>query len=188
MITLDVEKRDMAVKAKKLRREGLIPCNVCGKSLKENMVFTATEGDINKLMRTNADGSVVMLKCGEEQHSVLIKEIESNGPKVENITFLYLEKDTMVSSTAKIMLKNKDKVTTMVQLLIEEIPYDALPKNIVETIEIDLAELPTGTKLKVGDLAIAKTEGVAVKMDLDETVLTIAGQYKQQEEEPVKAE
>ena len=157
MYILNVEKRDIKVKAKRIRKSGLVPCSVYGGKLKESLLFTIPEGEARKLLKTKTKGGLVTLKCDNEEYDVLIKGICSNtiNNKIEDISFQSLDDDKIVSSVAKIILINKDKVQTMVQLLLPEVPYKALPKNIVETIEIDISKLKPGERVKVGDLPIA---------------------------------
>ena len=48
----------------------------------------------------------------------------------------------------------------MLEKLLNEVSYRALPESLVEKIEIDVAEMKVGDTIKVGDLAIASDKNV----------------------------
>lgn len=75
MYTLNADKRDGAVKAKKLRREGIIPGSLCGGDLKEAVMFQIPEKEAAQLAREETKGSEVTLIVAGEQYHVKIKEI-----------------------------------------------------------------------------------------------------------------
>ena len=188
MYILEVEKRDKNVKAKKIRKSGLVPCNVYGGKLSETLLFTIPQGEARKLLKEKSEGGIVTLKCNEEKVNALIKSISSSiiNNQIEDISFESLDNNTSLNSVAKIVLKNKDKVPTLVQLLLPEIPYKALPKHIIETIEIDLAELRPGDQVKVEDLSISKDPDIEVMIEKDRMVLNLvenAGPKKIEEDE-----
>ena len=77
MNTLKAEKRTLAVKAKKLRREGYVTGNVFGKEMKESIPVKMDAAAVDRLLKTSNKGSQIMLDIDGESHNVLIKEVES---------------------------------------------------------------------------------------------------------------
>ncbi|MGO5052380.1 50S ribosomal protein L25 [Lachnospiraceae bacterium LCP25S3_G4] len=177
MYKLDVEKRDKLVKAKKLRKNGIVPCSVYGGKLKETVMIQMQEGEARKLLKSKAKGGNVLLTCGADEWNVLVKDVSHNAVnnQIEDIVFENLVADEVINSTAQVVLKNRDKVPTMAQLILSEIPYKALPSNIVETVEIDLAELKIGDRLKVEQLSISQNPAVEVLLPAENIVLNIVG-------------
>lgn len=175
MYMVTVEKRDMAVKAKKLRKNGLVPCSACGMNPAEQVLFTIPEGDARKLLKEKSKGALVTLKCGEEEISTLIKNVSVNGmnSQIEDISFQSLTEGQVVSTVAKVVLKNKDKAATLVQMLMPEIPYKALPEHIVETVEVDLTKLRPGDQVNVGDLPICEDPNVELLVKKDRAVINV---------------
>lgn len=55
MNSINVQKRDLAVKAKKMRRLGLVPGNVFGKSLSGSISIQMDEKSAQKLVRQNRE-------------------------------------------------------------------------------------------------------------------------------------
>ncbi len=177
MNTLKAEKRTMDVKAKKLRREGYVTGIVFGREMKESVPVKMQKADVERLVKTNKKGSQIMLDVDGEKRNVLIKEIDYNPLKnqVDEIDFQALVSGEKVHSVAEIRLLNHDKVTTgVLQQLMEEIPYKAVPAALVEKIELDVGNLHVGDSIKVRDLAIASDKDVDLMADLDAVVVTVS--------------
>lgn len=176
MSVLNVEKRDSKIKAKALRRNGMIPCNVGGGDLKESVLCTVSEKELMALLKEQAKGGVVTLNFADEAYPVIIKEVSRNmlEKRVENVTFQKLEAGKTVASVATVVLTNKDKLTTMAQILVTEIPYEAHPEHLIEQVEIDASTLKAGQNVTVGDLAIANDPDVELKIARDIVVINIA--------------
>ena len=60
MNTLKAEKRTLAVKAKKLRREGYVTGNVFGKEMKECIPVKIDAATIERLLKTSEKGRQIM--------------------------------------------------------------------------------------------------------------------------------
>ena len=61
MENIKVQKRDFTVKAKKLRRLGVVPGSVFGKSLPESISIQMEEGIARRLVREKREGSKLPL-------------------------------------------------------------------------------------------------------------------------------
>ena len=112
MNTLKAEKRTLAVKAKKLRREGYVTGNVFGKEMKESIPVKMDAAAVDRLLKTSNKGSQIMLDLDGEQMDVLVKEVDydSMGSKVLEIDFQALVSGEMVHSVAEVVLLNHEKV------------------------------------------------------------------------------
>lgn len=139
MNTLSAEKRDMQIKAKKLRREGFVTGNVFGKNMEGSMPLKIEKKEAERILRTCNKGSQLKLTVDGETMPVLLKEIDYNPMKHEivEMDFQALVKGEKVHSVAEVVLLNHDKVKSgVVELLLEEISYEALPENLVEKVGI----------------------------------------------------
>ena len=177
MNTLKAEKRSMAVKAKRLRREGYVTGNVFGREMKESMPIQIGKQEAERLLKTNKRGSQVMLEVEGKSMDVLIKEIDYDPLKnqIQEIDFQALVSGEKVHSVAEIVLLNHEKVTTgVLQQLLEEVSYRALPSALVEKIEVDAGNLKVGDSIKVRDLSIASHQDVELLTDLDAVVATVS--------------
>ena len=176
MNTLKAEKRSMDVKAKRLRREGYVTGNLFGREIEGSIPLKFTKKEIEVLLKNNNKGSQVMLELDGKTYDALIKEVDYNplAHTVEEVDFQALVSNEMVHSTAEIILENEEKVLSgVLQDELKEVAYKALPKDLVEKVEIDCSELHVGDTLKVSDLAIAKNGNIDITTHLDTPVLNV---------------
>ena len=194
MNTLKAEKRSMGVKAKKLRREGYVTGNVFGREMKGSMPIKIAKQEAERLIKTNKKGSQVMLEVDGQSMDVLIKEIDYNSLKkeIEEIDFQALVSGEKVHSVAEVELLNHEKVTTgVLQLLLEEIAYKAVPAALVEKVQIDVGDMHVGDSIRLRDLPIASDKDIDLQTDLDAIIVTVspvrnAGVDEAEAEEPEK--
>lgn len=176
MNTLKAEKRDLAVKAKKLRREGYVTGNVFGKEIEGSIPVKMTVSDVETLLKTTGKGGQILLNVDGQTYDVLIKEIAYNALKHQTmeIDFQALVAGEKVHSVAEVVLCNHDKVTDgVVQLLLEEISYRALPEALVDKAEVDLNGVKVGDSVLVKDLAIAKDPKIELMTDPEAVVVSV---------------
>lgn len=191
MNTLSAEKRNMQIKAKKLRREGFVTGNVFGKNMEGSMPLKIEKKEAERILRTCNKGSQLTLTVDGETMPVLLKEIDYNPMKHEivEMDFQALVKGEKVHSVAEVVLVNHEKVKSgVVELLLEEISYEALPENLVEKVEIDLAGKQAGDTIRVKDLPIATAEGVHLKTNPEETVVQVTEVHNVVEDEDTDSE
>lgn len=176
MNTLKAEKRDMSIKAKKLRREGFVTGILFGRELKESIPLKFEKADIEKLLKVENKGGQVMLEVDGQTYDALIKEVDYNPLKgyVDEIDFQALVSDEKVHSTAEVHLVNLDKLAAGVpQQMLHEISFKALPAALVEKVEVDVGDLKVGDTIRVADLPIAKDKDVDLMTDPEATVVTV---------------
>lgn len=186
MDVLKAQKRDMSEKAKRLRREGYITGNVCGKEIEGSIPVKMEKKAVNRILSTNNKGSQIMLDVDGESHNVLIKEIHFNALDnvVEEIEFQALMKNQKVQSIAEVVIENRDKIDGgVVQEQLEEIEYRALPEHLVEKIVLDVGKMKVGDVIRVKDLDIAKNEAVDILTDLEAEVLAVTAAKREAADE-----
>ena len=177
MNTLKAERRDMSIKAKRLRREGFVTGNVFGKEIKGSIPVKIDRLELDKVLKNSTKGSQVMLNVDGQEMDVLIKEIDFNSMKnqVEEIDFQQLVKGEKVHSVAEVILRNhEDHAGGIVEQILTEISYKALPESLVDTIEIDVSKLKIGDSVKVKDLEIASDPGISLITDPETTVVVVS--------------
>ena len=128
MNTINVTKRDLTVKAKKLRRNGYVPGSVFGGMLKEPVALQIEESVARQLVRELREGSRLKLDLDGTVIPVQIKEKSLDNLKHEilEISFQALSADQAVNSVIDIVLVNADKVTAVLEKLNMKIPYLSL--------------------------------------------------------------
>ena len=176
MNTLKAEKRDMSIKAKKLRREGFVTGCIFGREMKETIPLKMLKGDVEKLLKTEGKGGRVALTVDGQTYDALIKEVDFNPLKggVDEMDFQALVSTEKVHSSAEIHLINADKLVAGVpQQMLHEVDFKALPSALVEKIELDIGDLKVGDTIRVADLDIAKDKDVDLTTDPEATVVTV---------------
>ena len=104
--------------------------------------------------------------------------------EIVEMDFQALVKGEKVHSVAEVVLLNHEKVKSgVVELLLEEISYEALPENLIEKVEIDLDGKTAGDTIRVKDLPIATAEGIHLKTNPEETVVQVTEVHNALEEE-----
>ena len=81
MNTLKAEKRNMTIKAKKLRREGFVTGNLFGREMKESIPLQMDKRAVDQLLKEENKGGQVMLKVDGQTYDALIKEVDYNPLK-----------------------------------------------------------------------------------------------------------
>ena len=191
MNTLKAERRNMQTKAKRLRREGFVTGNVFGREIKESIPVQMQKADVERLLKTKNKGSQIMLDLEGEQIDVLIKEVDFNPLKgaVDEIDFQALVKGEKVHSVAEVVLLNHEKVITgVLQQLLEEIAYKAVPDALVEKVEIDVGSLRVGDRIKVKDLPIAEDKDIDLITDPEATVVVVSEVHNKTADDAEEAE
>ena len=191
MNTLKAEKRDMSIKAKKLRREGFVTGNLFGRELEDSIPLKFDKGEIEKLLKVENKGGQVMLEVAGETYDALIKEVDYNPLKgyVDEIDFQALVSTEKVHSVAEIHLVNLEKLSSGVpQQMLQEISYKAVPAALVEKVEIDVSDLKVGDSIKVKDLPIAADKDIDLITDPETTVVVVAEPRNKAIPEPEETE
>ena len=176
MNTLKAEKRSLDIKAKKLRREGFVTGNVFGRDMKESIPVKIQKKDMDTLLKTTTKGGQIMLDIDGQQYDVLVRDIQYNAMKreIDEISFQALVSNEKIHSAAEVILLNHNAVQDgVVQLMLPEISYKALPAALVEKVEIDVSNMHAGDAIKVKDLDIAKDKDIELKTDPEAVAVTV---------------
>ena len=176
MNTLKAERRDLAEKAKKLRREGFVTGNVFGHQIQGSIPVKMNRPEVEKLLKEHGKGSKLTLELEGKTYPVLIKEVQFNTLKgqFDEVDFQELVSDEMIRSVAEIQIYNHDKVREgVLQQELTEVSYSALPADLVEKVVIDAENLKVGDTVTVGDLELAKNPKIHLHTDLHSVIVTV---------------
>ena len=186
---LIVERRDN-IKAKKLRSKGIVPASIYGRNLEESILIQIPQTAVNSFLGKVSKGQRLTLELDGKKYNVIYKNItrEPIRQQIEQIEFQHIVADEAVNSVVKVVLINRDKNQNIITQLIEEIPYNALPKNFVDEVVIDLDGIKAGSVIKIEDLDIIKNENIRLTIPEDTVVLTVAERKRAVIEEKVDEE
>ena len=191
MNTLKAEKRDMSIKAKKLRREGFVTGCIFGREMKESIPLKMEKADVEKLLKVENKGGQVMLEVDGQTYDALIKEVDYNPLKgyVDEIDFQALVSTEKVHSVVEVVLENHDKIAEgVLQESLEEIAYKALPADLVDEVRVDVGDMKIGDVIRVKDLPIYEDKKITIMTDPDAVVVALNAAHNAAVPEPETAE
>ncbi len=176
MESICVQKRDVAVKAKKLRRLGQIPAVIFGTAIEESIPIQLEERKARQLIRTKREGSRLEIEVEGQVIPVQIKEKRVNllNNEIEHLSFQTLTRGEKVNSVIHIILANDDKVSGTIERMLLEIPYASMPRNMIDTVTLDLDGVRTGSIITVRDIPALMNDKIELKVDPDSIVLRIS--------------
>ena len=186
-LTLEgTERKELGGKyAAKIRRVGLIPCVIYGGS--ETVHFYAPYNSFHKIVYNPEFFTIVITVNGKEYNTIL-KEIQFHPTtdRISHIDFLELSADKKV--TAEIPLKLRGlavgvKDGGVLDQKIRRLKVRALPKDLMEHIEINIENLQLGKSIRIADI---KLENIDI---LHPSYMPVAATYipRVVEETPVAA-
>ena len=175
---LSAEKRDVKVSLDKIRAEGKMPAVFYGPKESSTSVSVSIV-DFKKVWKKAGESAVVILNDGKEDHETLIHEVDihplSGEPR--HADFYVLEKGKKVEVAVPLVFVGvssavKDKAGILVKVL-REIEIEALPKDLPQSIEVDISKLVELTDtIHAKDLAIPA--GVEIKVGADDIIASIS--------------
>lgn len=176
MDIVNAQMRDPAAKAKQLRRAGTVPCALSGAEPGKSMSIQIDRNTARQLKRTKRSGSKVDLCVGAQTYHTLIKDIECGSPtgEVLHIGFSVLDAGRKTNSVADIVIVNRDKAQGVLEQMQMRIPHAAEPEYLIDTVEVDVAEIPVGTTLTIGDIAAFRSDKIELQADPGSIVLRVS--------------
>ena len=180
MNTLKAEKRNMQTKAKKLRREGYVTGNLFGKDMEGSIPLQIEKKEAERIQRECLKGSRLILDLDGKKYNVLLKELDYDTMKrqILEMDFQALVSGEKIHSVAEIIFHNKEMVVDgVLEELLTEIEYKAVPEALVERVDIDCSKLKVGDSLTVGDLEIAKDKDIEIMTHLDTPVVNVVASH-----------
>lgn len=165
-----VSKRS-GVKAKKLRREGIIPGVVYGREFKESVPLEMTLTEANKLLKENTKTSIIRLDGLGKPVNVIVKEVQRNGATFlpEHIDFQAISLREVISVSVPVTVLGEESLThrrLLFQPNLQELVLKGPAEDLPEKLEIDVSELNFEDKVHLSALTLP--EGIEVEAEEDE--------------------
>ena len=173
---ISVKKRDVTIKAKRLRQLGMVPGNIIGKSLPESISIQMEEAEARRLVRQLREGSRVSIDLEGQVIPAQIKEKSLNtlNNEILHLSFQALVADEKVNSVIHILLANEEKAGNQLDKMMMEIPYASLPADMIDTITLDLDGMAVGTVVMVKDIPELMSDKIELRVDPEEILFRIS--------------
>lgn len=187
-ITVECQSRPEGSKPKALRREGLIPVALYGHKGAESMSLVMPAKAATTLLRNaSVNNTLVDVNVPDVNYSgkALIREVQAHPWKrtLYHLSFFSVPEGQSVNLVVPIEIVGTSagvKEGGILEQNITELNISCTPKNIPQSIQIDISNFAIGTNLAVGDVVLP--EGVTVLDDGEQTVFSIVAPAKRAEE------
>jgi len=172
----------------KFRKEGKVPAVVFGKGMEAQSLWVDMIA-FNKCYHQH--GKVFEMKFGKNTETVNAKFIDTNPlGKVMHISFHILTKGEKTTMKVAVNLDGESvgaKAGGIVQQLLDTIIITALPKDVPESVHVDISALDIGSNLTVGDIKLPK--GLEIdEAEAEKVLVTCQAAQKQEEVAEVATE
>ena len=188
-ITVECKTRPEGSKPKALRREGLIPAALYGHDGANSISLTMPAKAAQTLLKNAAvNNTAVDLSIPEIDWAgqAIIREVQAHPWKrtIYHLSFFYIPAGQFINLVVPIEIVGEfagAKEGGILEQNITELNINCTPKNIPESIVIDVSSFEIGSNLSVGEIVVP--EGVEVLDDPEQTVFSIGTPTLPQTEE-----
>ena len=179
IINLNVEARKKENNLKSLRKEGIIPGVLYGKKI-GSLIILLNYKEFLKAFAKHSVSSFINLVSKEDGvngKTVVIKEIQKD-PLTDNIIHIDLHEismDEKIEIEASVHFIGKPegvKLGGILEPLMRHIAIKGYPKDIIDTINIDVSSLKIGDIIHVRDLKLG--ENIEIMAEEDAAIVTVA--------------
>ena len=189
---LKIEKRKVLGKqVKKLRRDGILPCNIYGKGIKSTAV-QVPQTDFDAVYKEAGETGLVDVELDGKLTPVLIHNMQKDfRGNVLHADFFQVNLKEKVKTMVPLQIVGEpkavlDKVGLLMNIL-SEVEVEALPEELPENIEVNVAHLANiNDQVTVADLKVPA--GVAVLTEPEQVISKIGELVTKEAQEEAAAE
>jgi len=176
MITL-LDAMERKESAKRIRRQGLVPCSIYGPGVERNMDIQIEEKEINRFLKSHSIGAKTKVKINGNELPCVIKSIqyEPLSTKPMHIEFYTSSEDRLVKVKVPLKFKGKEQLSRnnlVLNILKDDIEIEGVLKELPEFVEIDVSLMKDGSVITMGDVALPA--GIKLLSKKEEAVLRVA--------------
>jgi large subunit ribosomal protein L25 len=183
-------------KTKYLRKEGLIPAELYGRSIK-NQHLSISAKDFKKVFKEAGESTVINLVLENKNFPALIYGVNKNPitDEFENVDFYQVRMDEKLKTKIPLEFINespavKEKGGILVKAM-HEIEVESLPADLPHSLVIDLSSLSDlNQSFYVKNLNLAEWEkrGVKIIIDSESVVATVKPKLTEDQEKALEAQ
>ena len=179
-------------KVARLRRQGIVPANICGRRL-PSVAVQAPLAELRAAFRDRGRNAVVEVQVQGEDGTrpVLLREVQRNPvtDEVQHVEFYQVDLTRRVHAQVEVTLIGDSEAVHLGGVLVHPqttVEVEALPGEIPDRFEVDISSLTSfGDAIHVGELSVPA--GVRILTDAG-TVIVAAQAPRVQEEEEAPSE
>jgi large subunit ribosomal protein L25 len=160
-------------KAKQLRRQGVIPAVIYGQG--QNLNIQVENLSLMRVLRDAGTTNLIDISVGEDNHTVLAKEVQVHVTRGDLIHVDFYEvdmKEKLIVEASLVPVGSAAPVEDglgTIGMVIVTLEIECLPGNLISEIEVDISRIETPDDVVlVRDLEVP--QGVEILADPDEVV------------------
>jgi large subunit ribosomal protein L25 len=177
-ITLTVQTREGRGRSdvRKLRAKGLLPGVIYGSGI-EPQALSVPRSELLRVLHAHGAHPLVTIQVeGGEEYLALVKDLQIDAVRqlALHVDFHRVQADKPVQTEVEVHLTGEPagvKVGGILEVAIRLVAIEALPRDLPESIDLDVSELDIGSVVRVGDLKAPS--GVTILTDLEETLASV---------------
>lgn len=193
-IKIQVEKRTGLGKNKvdKIREKDFIPGVLYGKG-EETEHVKVDKRIFEKVYKSAGTSTLIDLELEGNVVPVLIKEVQRHPFKNQylHVDFQKLNMNETVKLTIPITLIGRDSIKLQPSILmqqLDEIEIECLPKDIPQSIEVEVSDITFDAPILVSDLEIFNNENITLFREADDVIANLVAPAEEIEEDEETAE
>ncbi|RED51692.1 50S ribosomal protein L25 [Cohnella lupini] len=190
--TLQVQAREATSKGdlRKIRSSGFVPGVVYGKGLDSPTRISVDGKDLSAMLRSHPHAVIEIDIPGAGKHPVMMAELQrdSLSRQVTHIDFRRINMNEKITTSARLDVTGTspgEKEGGMLQMILHEIEIECYPKDIPDSITVDVSGLEMGENLSISDLTLPS--GVEAKQDPETVIIAVLAPQKERTEDEVDA-
>jgi large subunit ribosomal protein L25 len=175
--TLAAEKRTSfgSAESRRLRRNGKIPAVVYGHSEPRGLIIDAHE--FNTKFTMISESMIIDLRVDGDSHDVLIRDYQEDtiSGAITHVDFYEIERGKVLRTNVGLQLTGAAvgvREGGILEGFVHELEIECLPKDLPESIVVDITDLELGHSLHIRD--IQAPAGVHILNSPEQVVCTIA--------------
>jgi len=160
--------------SRQLRKNGKIPAVMYNS--KGATSIAVDEHEFSKKFHTVSENTLIQLTLDKNSHDVLVKDYQEDilSGNILHIDFYEVEKGKLLRTNIPILLEGTAvgaKEGGVLEQLMHEVEVECLPKDIPESVMLDVSELGEGESIHINQ--ITTPEGVKILASDDSVIVTI---------------
>jgi len=163
--------------SRRLRHQGLVPAIVYGGDSDPVQISITHNKFMHELDHETIYTQVVELQVGDKTEEVILRDLQRHPykNKVLHADFFRIDKNTPIKIVVPIHVLNTEECVGvkmdggMVTQVVTEIEIIALPKDLPESLEIDVENLHLGESLHLSDIKMPEGVELTAMMNVEET-------------------
>jgi large subunit ribosomal protein L25 len=181
--TLKVQLRDKSSRGdlNQIRKEGMIPGVVYGKGLDAPAPISIDEKELMAMLRSHPHAVIDLEVPGQGKHPVMMADLQRDSitRQVLHIDFHRINMNEKIKTPTRVEISGKspgEEEGGMLQFVLHEIDVLCYPKDIPDTITVDVSGLQIGENITIADLKLPAD--VEAAQDADMVVVSVLAPQK----------